>query len=365
MTDDLGLDILPLASETSLLDDATISRLRRYDVGDYRRGPQQLEIPWGSAGGAYHVRGVRGSSQPRARSAVNHIRVTRFTTGIKTAIQATDNMSAAAGLGIEKRAQAFADTLRTALRSAATEAYRSGTGRFARGLNVRVKIKRGGTTRDTQAIVEVMVPGYRESRFLTNLGNQGRFKEFPVAPYWIYARGATKLEVTHSFHEPLTGKNAAALRARLKRSKRVGRLKIPLSEIGLISRAPAGKRKETILEPGFPLEPGMAASSQFVYPLQVHHPGFPRDVVSEVTYALGGEYEEATINGVKEVFVSKRKTFGGLRIGQAGAGPSTVMGQHGSDRYATIIHDSYVRGSSSVTRQLASQEAQFMLRGGQ
>lgn len=298
----------------------------------------QLEIPWDVPGGGYKERTIRGSAQPSKVARGGHLRVWRRTSGIKSSIETLHNQTAGASKEIEQRAKDFSDTLKSVLKIETQRAYVRGTGRFSRGINTRVKVKRGSGRQPTTAIVEVMVPNYRESRFLTNIGNQGRFKSFPVEDYWIFARGARDLLVTHQLtDEPMTKKQVRSLKARIARRKRVGRLKVPLSQIGLISRALPGRRRETELFPGVPLEPGLSPSSQFVYPLEVHHPGFPRDVVSEVTFALGGQYTEGMIFGMRDVFVSKRIPFTEATVQKAGEEPGVVMGSTKSDRYVEIL----------------------------
>jgi hypothetical protein len=228
--------------------------------------------------------------------------------------------------GLENTAEQNAAALQTILQTALDAEYKkTGTGRFARSIRVSaVKSEEKGKIRTS---LQVKAITYRETKFLTNLGGQGYFTTFPVGPYRIFARGVTSSE----------GKNAQELHFGRKGSKflakvlrrgggDVGRLKVPnrgafyvagrFNEIaehprGRILRTQRGGGESRFLKDrlGFM---GEGDVGPLRYPLWVNHPGFRRDLLSDLVLQHGGTYQEGMVSVVKER-VGKLTRQGGVR----------------------------------------------------
>jgi hypothetical protein len=221
----------------------------------------------------------------------------------------------------EQRAQRIQARMRTEM---ALE-YRRGTGRAARGVFARVTRSKHGDKQDF--VIRITNYNYREMRFLTNIGGSGTFKfGYPVQPYRIWAKGAEALA-----QDVVVGGRGGSFYNRsktrflfLKRSRDVGRLKIPADGVflqafkkgrgGAESRRAVGVPHQ--LEPDFsrPRADGTygfkkQTDSQYFYPMWVDHPGFKRDVISDVARAEMAPY----ITDTKELVVVSHRT-GGIRI---------------------------------------------------
>jgi len=189
--------------------------------------------------------------------------------------------------GLQSDAEKQAERVQARLRSETAVAYhRAATGRFSRGLYARV-IKT-----DTGAAIRISMINYRESRFLTNLGGLGEFsnRPYPIPPYRIYAKNARDVAIKINDKGEVELRKGRQAMKQLRFIKGVGRLKVPRSNVIFeASRTRGGgesRRPVEVLTTGgvdpfdFSVEP---KSGAFFYPLWVEHPGFERDVVSEVT----------------------------------------------------------------------------------
>lgn len=214
---------------------------------------------------------------------------------------------------IFKTHQEQAQILQTELRTKAALAYkRASTGRFARGLSVHVqKVKKGAQLRVTMI-------NYRESRFLTNLGDQGFFKfGYPVPEYRIYAKGAEGLDFSLNVR---TGRvTARSGKLAMKRAGwygDVGRLKVPKKNVAMEAFRQEGRGGGESVRPVKIGKKGSRTpfdftrthkSSAFFYPLWVDHPGFHEDVVSEVVEKAHAKI----INQVTELVTYDHTDLGG------------------------------------------------------
>ena len=236
------------------------------------------------------------------------------------AAQAASTLSQTPGL---LDPQQRAAQIQTRLQAAATAQYnKAATGRFARGIRATVKRFKSPTGEGHAIIVSTI--NYRETNFLTNIGGSGYFKEFPVGPYRIFAKGA---EGSDSFVNTLTGRVTRRNdreAVRIARGFAISRLKVP--KPGIFFRAArkpgrgGGESREIAGFPhdadlGSPIAGGGGAytlgnANAFFYPLWVNHPGFGRDVVSEVALQEGALYQEETLGlVVGEISERSRKAL--------------------------------------------------------
>lgn len=188
-----------------------------------------------------------------------------------------------------RNAKARAADIQARMQAAALVEYsKTGTGRFARGIKAQVSAStRGG--RD-ETVIKVSSFNYREARFLTNIGGGGYFKRFPVKEYDIWAKGARR----HG-EELEAGKNTKAVK-RLRQIKQlpgVGRLKVPRRHAFFTaSRKPGrgGGESRVISDIIGPIEVGDKLGGFFFYPVVVTHPGFRRDVISDIARDEGAKF---------------------------------------------------------------------------
>jgi hypothetical protein len=188
---------------------------------------------------------------------------------------------------------------------------RSATGRFAR--SIRVNVVTSGDADKSKVALQIKAIPYRETRFLTNLGGIGRFKEFPVSPYRIYAKGAQNIvdQVTAGRGgEEAWFPNSRNAASRLKRLGAKHRLKVPRRTSFFTAARRLGRgggESRTISDPLGPDE-GEARGAFFFYPLWVNHPGFAADYLSDVAIAAGSTFQDEILTAV----------------GQSGAKTSTI-----------------------------------------
>lgn len=185
----------------------------------------------------------------------------------------------------ERRASAIQERIRKAM----LIEYTQGTGRAARGVFARVSKSKMGDS--DQVVIRITNTNYREMNFLTNIGGSGYFKSFPVGPYRIFAKGAQeRLERVNS----ATGEVSLVAKSTLRqvRGKIKHRLKIPKEGVLIQGvRGPGGS--ESRVARGIPVDATLQNFqnvSQFFYPLWVNHPGFQRDVISEIALQEGAAY---------------------------------------------------------------------------
>lgn len=214
-------------------------------------------------------------------------------------------------------AEAMAQRVQLTIQTEMGLLYSRGTGRAARGIRAKVaRIKDGDKE---GAGIKVTAINYREMRFITNLNGTGYFKflPYPVPPYTIYAKGAEDLDIDL---DRKTGHNRTKtyIRSLLRRND-LGRLKVPRPTAFFTTvrrgRGPAESRQiRDILGPP---DPGDNASAFFFYPLWVNHPGFSRDVISDVVARERSLYAERTLQQVKA-------SHAAALIGKSAAQPAVI-----------------------------------------
>lgn len=202
----------------------------------------------------------------------------------------------------EKQAERVQARLRAETRAGYNKAS---TGRFSRGLFAKATKIDGG------AAIRISMFNYRESRFLTNLGGKGAFQfGYPIPPYRIYAKNAEGIEVSINSARgsaKLISHKSAMRRLSLRAN--VGRLKVPREGNFFVAMRKPGRGggESRILNDWANLDPTNPSNSGFFYPLWVDHPGFARDIVSEVV-----ESENARIiNEVTELVRYEHTNLGG------------------------------------------------------
>lgn len=188
----------------------------------------------------------------------------------------------------ERRAGRIQSTIR---RQMAAE-YRKGTGRAARGVYAKVARSRNG---DKQSVViRITSLNYREMRFLSNIGGSGYFKSgYPIPEYRIWAKGAREqFEDIDPFKGTATINRSKARFLQARRDKGVGRLKIPKEGTFYEGKRGRGGVESRQIRgiPGDLTMENVQTVSQFFYPMWVDHPGFRRDIISEVALKEGAEY---------------------------------------------------------------------------
>jgi hypothetical protein len=207
--------------------------------------------------------------------------------------------------------------------------YHTGTGRAARGVFAKVSKSKQGDRQDI--VIRVTTFNYREMNFITNLGNRGYFsaQPYPIAPYRIWAKGAEerfeRINSATGERRLLKSKNSI-LQAR--RDKGVGRLKVPKEGTFFTSVKGRGGVESRKLS-GFPSDlthENAQTNTGFFYPLWVDHPGFKRDVLSDIAREEGAKFVTET----KEVV-----TFAHLEIAP-GKFVSTPKGSFESSTLAVI-----------------------------
>ena len=264
----------------------------RVSTGFVRNG--QIVIQHPDAAGKPKPRALGGQVIMQTRGLKNaQQQIKTAPRSIKTALEVTAN----------ERAQRLQSTLQQAL---AAEYSKSGTGRFARGIRVSVTTSASGSKSRTHLQIKAMT--YRETKFLTNLGGIGRFKQFPVAPYRIYAKGAQVL--ADIFTSRTKGRTLAKAINKLGGGK-ISRLKVPRSgNIISAGRQPGrGGGEQRFIRASGPQPPW--AKTQFFYPLWVNHPGFRRDLLSELAISEGSQYMQDVVFGVAETVPSGRIPISG------------------------------------------------------
>jgi hypothetical protein len=239
--------------------------------------------------------------------------------GLDQALIELDARNRAWDKGIQEKSKAAAVYLQARLQSAAAAEYRrAATGRFARGIRVRVIQKRSSGTQLGSALLQVYALQYRETQFLTNLGEGGYFDApNPVLEYPIFAKKGTRVI------------NGTVVQNRLRVPRR-----------GLIAEFPDNdKRKKEVLYTifGDPHERSRGGGAHsgaltfasgmtgrrgrqhgvvprnmvYFYPLHVNHPGFERDVVKEVVEDEAGKLRNELISGTVAIWT---KTSRGIEL---------------------------------------------------
>lgn len=207
---------------------------------------------------------------------------------------------------LDNRAKVIADNLEFRLKAAIRGAYtKAATGRFEQRLQVQA-------FNDGRARIQVILPSLRETKFLTNLGGSGRFKDFPVQSYYIFARGFKNL-----FADAVSDKKE---RRRIFKSTqkrgRGSRLKVPRRKQGYNLTLSHGGLRRNITDALGALEPD-ERSAGFVYVLWVRHPGFARDVVSEVVQAAGAGYQAEILEVANQHWLRSKASVTKSSIPQA------------------------------------------------
>ena len=224
---------------------------------------------------------------------------------------------------IQQRAQAAGSNLQARLQAATAAAYhRSGTGRFSRGLRVRVIQKKSSGTTLGSATIQVYATDYRETQFLTNIGNAGYFEQFPVAEYMIFAKGGTRVLggsiVTNRLRVPRRTSLTQALlgNARLRASypnndrRRKEVLDTVFGDPHEASRG-GGSGSGFVRFLGKTAGNAVPRNQIYFYPLHVTHPGFERDVVAEVIEDQAARLRGEMISGTVAVW---SKTSRGISL---------------------------------------------------
>jgi hypothetical protein len=195
------------------------------------------------------------------------------------------------------------------MRAAAMIEYsKTGTGRFARGIRAQVSASTRGNVDET--IIKISSLNYREARFLTNIGGGGYFTRFPVGPYTIWARGAEGLaQETPIGVNPKTRSNLI----RVGRLAGVGRLKVPREgSFFTAARKPGRGGGESRFLGGLldaTADEVNRGTAGFFYPLKVEHPGFRRDVISDIAREEGARF-------VIEAKGTVSRSLGGEGVGE-------------------------------------------------
>lgn len=175
------------------------------------------------------------------------------------------------------------------MRGAALIQYnKASTGRFGRGINVRVSKSKEGD-KDT-TVLRVTAMNYREANFLTNIGGSGYFKRFPVGPYTIWASGARDASEIVNSELGIIGYRKPKI---VQRLEGVGRLKVPRKgKFFSAARQPGrgGGESRTINNARGPIQAGDKQKDFFFYPIKVEHPGFGRDFISEIAQEEGAAF---------------------------------------------------------------------------
>lgn len=188
------------------------------------------------------------------------------------------------------------------MRAAALAQYhKTGTGRFARSIRASVSQSTSGDRSET--IIKVSAGNFRETKFLTNIGGAGFFRRFkyPVAPYDIWARGARRV----AEETPVgVGVGTRSNLQRTMRNTRVGRLKVPrASAFFTSSRGSRGGGERRVINDALgPMDQGDRAGAFFFYPIRVTHPGFERDVISDIAQEEGAQYITYMMNTVGRAY---------------------------------------------------------------
>lgn len=201
--------------------------------------------------------------------------------------------------GLLADAKKRAAEIQTRMQEAALIQYsKSGTGRFARGIHA--KVSQSKQTNVSETVIRVTSVNYRESKFLTNIGDSGYFKiGYPIEPYTIWAKGAEgAAEEVPIGVNPYTKTNYK----RVSRLRGVGRLKVPRAGAFFVAARKPGRgggESRFLRGLGANVTPEQVASGTagFFYPLKVEHPGFKRDVISNIAQ----EEQEKFISGARGV----------------------------------------------------------------
>ena len=217
---------------------------------------------------------------PRAAPPAIRVRIEDLEATIKALVQSGSSFEEA----VKSVTESHAHTIQQTLRQETDFAYTKGTGRFSRGIKTRVSHEI--TDDSVTSRIIVTLPGYRETRFLTDIGGSGKFKVFPVAGYYIFAKGVGRLFDAQAVGDSIKGAEAQRY-VKLARKRARSRLKVPVGHktFRLLSAAPAGKRLETKFE-----------DTAFFYPLWVRHPGFPQDVVGDVLTREEFDYTQEMVD---------------------------------------------------------------------
>ena len=203
----------------------------------------------------------------------------------------------------EKRAASIQARLQGAIAAAY---HRAATGRMARGIRARVT-KTGAPGERVTSVIRISMMNYREARFLTNIGGGGYFKDFPIRPYRIFAKGVEPFTITdrgtNFLVNPHTGRRSIKHTRKtigVIKQAGVGRLKVPRRGAFITAARKPGRgggESRIINDVLGPAEPG-ESSAFFFYPLWVDHPGFDRDVISEVALDEGARYQDEVLTAV-------------------------------------------------------------------
>lgn len=225
-------------------------------------------------------------------------------TDFKTPERAVHNLHRAVNTQILSEPDRRASEIQTILRAAVGGAYnRASTGRLARGIFAKANKVGSPDGKSIETAVVVTALNYRELAFVTNLAGEGYFKQFPVAPYTIFAKGVgDKLLDSTGVHGALTGRKAVKF---AKRGGGIGRLKIPRRFAFFTAERQQGRgggETRVINDQFGPADfskrvgnVGVDAKKDFFfYPLWVHHPGFEEDVISDVARAEGARFTSET-----------------------------------------------------------------------
>jgi len=247
-----------------------------------------------------------------------------------------------------------ADLIQARLRLATAIAYnKSATGRVSRGIFAKVQKVGTADGKGVQTAIVVTMVNYRESKFLTNLGGEGYFRSFPVAPYRIYAKGAISagIEDVFKFAKGKTTVSKVSTRRAISfahAQKKIGRLKVPRGgtffKAGRMQgRGGAESRvlhtREGAVDFATPDAsfPNLSANKKgdfFFYPLWVNHPGFAADVISDIVLQEGGSFTTEATNKTIQAFSelqTQRGVAGAVRIPDSDVVASGVIPLPGTE----------------------------------
>ena len=150
-------------------------------------------------------------------------------------------------------------------------------------------------------VIRVTMFNYREARFLTNIGG-GR--DWHRDPYTIFAKGVEGGDLstfTNFLVNPHTGRRSMKHTRKqigIIKAGGVSRLKVPAHGVTITAgRTPGAGGAESRFIEGT-LAKAAHGEEFFFYPLWVHHPGFPVDVISEVALQEGARFKQETISAV-------------------------------------------------------------------